>query len=81
MEAYLTYKRKDRIARILMLNSIRNDLMCFENNRSAMAISDAIKVQFCGTVTTRLCQLALKFDVYKKKSNHIMWQHLTIMST
>ena len=27
----------------------------------------------------RLRQLTLKFDAYKKQSNHIMRQHLTIM--
>ena len=39
MEAYQAYKCKDRVARILMLSSMRNDLMLqFENNRSAMAV-------------------------------------------
>ena len=38
MEAYQAYKHKDRVSRILMLSSMRNDLMLhFENNRSAMA--------------------------------------------
>jgi len=36
MEAYQTYKHKDRVARILMLSSMRNDIMlCFERHRSA----------------------------------------------
>jgi hypothetical protein len=35
MEAYQTYKRKDRVARILMLSSMRNDIMLrFERHRS-----------------------------------------------
>ena len=39
MEAYTTYKHKARVARILMLSSMRNDLMLhFESNRIAMAI-------------------------------------------
>ena len=39
IEAYQAYKRKDRVARILMLSSMRNDLMlCFENTCSAMAV-------------------------------------------
>ena len=47
MEAYQAYKRKDRVARILMLTSMRNDLMLrFENNRSAMALWDSVKIQF-----------------------------------
>jgi hypothetical protein len=36
MEAYQTYKRKDHIARILMLSGMRNDIiLCFERHRSA----------------------------------------------
>ena len=39
MEAYQAYKRKDRVACILMLSSMRNDLMWrFENNHSTMAV-------------------------------------------
>ena len=39
MEAYKAYKCKDGVARILMLSSMRNDLMlCFENNHLAMAL-------------------------------------------
>jgi len=35
MEAYQTYKCKDHVARILMLSSIRNDIMLhFERHRS-----------------------------------------------
>ena len=81
MELYQAYKCKDRVACILMLSSMRNDLMLlFENNRSTMAILDAVKIQFGGTSTTRLRQLTLKFDAYKKQSNHTMRQHFTVMS-
>ena len=67
MEAYQDCKCKDRVARILMLSSMRNDLMLrFENNRLAMAVWDAVKIQFGGTSTIRLRQLTLKFDAYKK---------------
>jgi hypothetical protein len=35
MEAYQTYKHKDHIAHILILNSMRNDIMSrFERHRS-----------------------------------------------
>ena len=65
MEAYQAYKRKDRVACILMLSSMRNDMMLrFENNRSAMAVWDIVKIHFGGTSTTRLRQLTLKFDAY-----------------
>ena len=72
-EVYQVYKCKDRVARILMLSSMRNDMMQrFENNRSAMAVYNTIKIQFGGTSTTRLRQLTLKFDAYKNQSNHTM---------
>ena len=45
MEAYQVYKCKDRVARILMLSSMRNDLMLrFEKHRSALAVWDNVKV-------------------------------------
>ena len=45
MEAYQAYKRKDRVARILMWSSMRNDIMLrFEKYRSAQAVWDAVKV-------------------------------------
>ena len=69
------------MARILLLSSMRNDRMLrFERHRSAQAVWDAVKVQYGGTFTTRLHQLTLKFDGYKKCQNHTMRQHLTIMS-
>ena len=45
-----------------------------------MAVWNAVKIQFGGTSTTRLRQLTLKFDAYKKQLNHTMRQHLTVMS-
>ena len=39
-----------------------------------------MKVQYGGTSTTRLNQLTFKFDGYKKRQNHTMRQHLTVMS-
>ena len=81
MKAYQAYKRKDRVALILLLSSMRNDIMlCFERHRSAQTVWDTVKVQYGGTSTTRLRQLTLKFDGYKKRQNHIMRQHLTVMS-
>ena len=65
MEAYQAYKCKDRVARackhkdrvacILMLSSMRNDLMLrFEKHRSTLEVWDVVKVQYGGTLTTRL---------------------------
>ena len=73
MEAYQAYKRKDRVAHILLLSSMRNDIMLrFERHHSAQTVWDAVKVQYRGTSTTRLRQLTLKFDGYKKRQNHTM---------
>ena len=80
MEAYQEYKCKDRITRILLLSSIRNDIMLhFERQRSAQVAWDVVKVQYGGTSTTRLRQLTLKFNGYKKHQNHTMKQHLMVM--
>ena len=39
MEANQAYKHKDRVARILLLSSMRNDIMLsFEGHRSAQAV-------------------------------------------
>jgi hypothetical protein len=55
MEAYQTYKHKDRIGRIMMLSNMRNDIMLhFERHRSTQSVWDAIKIQYGGTSTTRL---------------------------
>ena len=73
MEAYQAYKRKDRVARILMPSNMRNDLMLhFEKHCSTLVVWEAVKVQYGGTLTTRLRQLTFKFDAYKKQSNHTM---------
>jgi hypothetical protein len=81
MEAYQTYKHKDRAARILMLTNMRNDIMlCFERHHLAQFVWDTVKIQYGETFTTRLCQLTLKFNSYKKRQNQTMRQHLTVMA-
>ena len=70
MKTYQTYKQKDRVARILMLSSMRNDIMLrFERHRLTQSVWDVIKIWYGGTSTTRLHQLTLKFDGYKKRQN------------
>ena len=55
MEAYQVYKCKDRVACKVMLSSMKNDLMLrFEKHRSTLTVWDAAKVQYGGTLTTRL---------------------------
>ena len=55
-------------------------MLRFERHHSAQTVWDAVKVQYGGTSTTRLHQLTLKFDGYKKRQNHTMRQHFTVMS-
>ena len=81
MKANQTYKRKDRVTRILLLSSIRNDIILrFERHRSGQAVWDTMKVQYGETSTTRLHQLTLKFNGYKKRQNYTMRPYLTVMS-
>jgi len=81
MEAYQTYKHKDHVACILMLSNMRNVItLCFEMHHSAQIVWDAMKIQYRETSITRLRQLTLKFDGYKKCQNQTMRQYLTIMS-
>jgi len=64
IETYQTYKCKDHVAQILMLSSMRNDIMLrFERHRSIQAAWDAIKIQYGETSTTRLRQLILNLMV------------------
>ena len=52
MEAYQAYKRKDHVACILLLSSMRNDIMLrFERHCSTQAVWDVVKVQYGGTST------------------------------
>ena len=45
MEAYQAYKRNDRVACILLLNNMRNDIMLhFERHRSTQTVWNAVKV-------------------------------------
>lgn len=82
MEAYQAYKHKNHVASILMLSGIKNGIMLhLEKHYSAQVVWDAMKVQYGGISTIRLCYLTLKFDGYKKHHNHTMRQHLMIVST
>jgi hypothetical protein len=81
MKAYQTYKHKDRVARILMLSNMRNNIMLrFEKHRLTQSVWDAINIEYERTSTTRLRQLTLKFDGHQKCQNQTMRQHFTVMS-
>ena len=79
--AYMAWKKKDKAARIVLLSTMSNDIMLrFEKYRNTKTLWDAVKFQYGGTSITRLRQLTLKFDGYKKRHDHSMRQHLTAMA-
>lgn len=80
-EAYTAWKRKNNIARITMLSSMNDDLMCeFEEYDTAKGMWEALKEKFGATSATKLRRLNQKFNDYKKRPNHSMRQHLRVMS-
>ena len=80
-EAYVTWKRKNTIARITLLSSMDDAVMCeFEQYDTAHAMWMALKDKFGGTSATKLRKLTIKFNTYKKRPNHTMAQHLREMS-
>ena len=80
--AYTQWAKKSRCARIIMLSSMHNDLMCeFEIYDTAQSMWEALKLKFGGTSATRLRGLIMRFDSYKMRSDHTMKEHLRAMST
>ena len=73
METYQTWKRKNSLARITMLSSMTDALMCEkEGFGTAQDMWIALKDKFGGTSTTKLRRLTIKFDTYRKRQNHDM---------
>ena len=72
-KAYVTWKRKNTIARITLLSSMDDVVMCkFEQYDTAHAMWMALKDKFGGTSATKLRKLTIKFDTFKKRPNHTM---------
>ena len=77
----MTWKRKNTIARITLLSSMDDALICeFEQYDTAHAMWMALKDKFGGTSAIKFRKLVIKFDTYKKHPNHAMAQHLREMS-
>ena len=77
LEAYTAWKSKNSTARITLLSTMKNDLLCeFEEYETAYSLWIALKDKFGATSATKLRQLTIKFDTYKKRSNTTMRQHL-----
>ncbi|TXG72586.1 hypothetical protein EZV62_001165 [Acer yangbiense] len=74
METYHTWKRKNR-------SSMTDALMCdYDGFGITQDMWITLKDKFGGTSTTKLMRLTIKFDIYKKRQNHDMRQHLGEMS-
>ncbi|KAI9194170.1 hypothetical protein LWI28_003691 [Acer negundo] len=81
METYQTWKRKNSLARIMMLSSMTDAFLCEnEDFDIAQDIWIALKDKFGGTSTTKLRRLTIKYDTYRKCQNHDMRRHLREMS-
>lgn len=66
-EAYQTWKKKNNSARIGLLSSMQDDLMCeFEVYETSQEMWLILKQKFGGTLTTKLWKLKIKLDSYKK---------------
>ena len=60
---------------------MQDDVMCeYEKYETAQEMWLALKDKFGGTSTTKLRRLTIKFDSYRKRSNHTMRDHLREMS-
>ncbi|OMO58188.1 Integrase, catalytic core [Corchorus capsularis] len=81
-EVLETLDQKDRCARFTMLSSMHNDLIGeFEQYQTAHEMWQALRNKYGVTTLSKLRELNLKFNTYKKKPNHSMKQHLRTMST
>ena len=81
MDAYNAWKKKDSNAKGILISSMNDDLV-FEHQHhpTAQAMWLALKEKFGGISISKLRQLTIKFDTYKKVPNKFMKQHLRDMS-
>ncbi|OMO53257.1 Zinc finger, CCHC-type [Corchorus capsularis] len=79
-EAFQTWKRKNSIARITLLSCMTDELICeFEEYATAQGMWNALKEKFGNVSDTKLKQLVIKFDNYKKHPENNMGLHLQEM--
>nr|XP_010906668.1 uncharacterized protein LOC105033512 [Elaeis guineensis] len=79
-EAYCAWKAKDTTACGILISTMVDDLVneckLFFNTHKMWV---HLKENFGGTTVTRLRQLTIKFDTYKKCPNHTINEHLNKM--
>lgn len=69
-DAYQIRERNNSIARITLLSSMQDDIMCeFDCYTTAHEIQQVLNKELDGTFTTKLSRLTTKFDTYKKCPN------------
>ncbi|XP_044503424.1 uncharacterized protein LOC123224005 [Mangifera indica] len=80
MDAYNSWKKKDSTARGILISSMNDDIAYqYEQFKTANAMWVALTEKFRGTTVSKLRQLTIKFDTYKKVPNKPMKQHLREM--
>ncbi|KAH0755134.1 hypothetical protein KY290_025404 [Solanum tuberosum] len=80
-EAYKAWKKANFIARGIIVSSIVDDLIheC-EKFPTAYAMRAYLRGMYGGAFVTRLRQLTIKFDTYKKYHDQNIKQHLRVMA-
>ncbi|OMO83920.1 hypothetical protein COLO4_22322 [Corchorus olitorius] len=80
-EAFQAWKRKNNIVRITLLSYMTDEFICeFEEYGTTQGMQNALKQKFGNVFDTKLKQLVIKFDNYKKRSENNMRQHMQEMS-
>ena len=81
LTAYNAWKKKDSTVRGILISSMNNDLVYeYQQYQTAHAMWIALRENFRGTTVSKLRQLTIKFDTYKKVPNKSMKQHLRDIS-
>lgn len=80
MEACKAWRTKNFTVWITRLSSMKNSIMCqYEHYRTASEMWLAMKKDFGATFATKLWELVIKFDNFKKHTNVRMLKHLRLM--
>ena len=81
MAAYNAWKKKDSTTKGILISFMSDDLVfAHQHFPIAHAIWLTLKEKFGGISISRLRQLTIKFDTYKKVPNNTIKQHLRDMS-
>lgn len=81
LKAYQAWKKKNSLARIMLLSNIYDDIMReFRQYSDAKDMCSALKEKFCHTSAAQLRVLTIMFDTYKKCPDHTICKHLHHMT-